>query len=417
MLKMWNVLLVMGTFLLSIFATFLTRSGLIESVHSFAQNLTIAWIFLGFLSTLILASAGLVWWRRHSFAPEDRLQSFLSREAAFLLNNLVFVAAMFAVLWGTIFPLVSEGLTGQKINVGPPFYNRVNVPLGLLLLFLLGVGPVIAWRKASARNLRRNFTLPVSIALVVGAALFATGMRHPYALLTFALAAFTMTTIVVEFVKGTRARASIEKEPWPVALVHLVERNRRRYGGYVVHAGLVVCFCGFAGKAFNAEQQRALRPGETVQIRSPFGHTYSLTYQAMSWYPATNMTKLVASVEVKKDGRPAGLMTAEKRAYKQREEVTSEVGIRRAWNEDLYLILAGVEDADGVLQGTNPRPTATFKVLVNPLVPWIWLGGFIMALGTLVALWPAAEAARAAVRAPAREPERAPLPRPELVGA
>ncbi|HEX6749832.1 MAG TPA: heme lyase CcmF/NrfE family subunit [Longimicrobium sp.] len=412
MLKMWNVLLVMGTFLLSIFATFLTRSGLIESVHSFAENTTIAYIFLGFLGSLIVASAALVWWRRHAFAPENRLESFLSREAAFLVNNLVFVSAMFAVMWGTTFPLISEGIFGQKINVGPPFYNRVNIPLGLILLFLMGVGPVIAWRKATPRNLKRNFTLPLAVGLAAAATLWATGVTHPYALLTFALASFTMTTIVVEFWKGTRARAKIEGENPFTALVHLVERNRRRYGGYVVHAGFVICFCGFAGKAFNAERQVALRPGESVSIRSPFGHEYRLTYQAMSWYPAPNMTKLVASVDVRKDGRAAGLMVPEKRAYKQREEVTSEVGIRRAWNEDLYLILAGIDDADGLLAGRNPRPVATFKVLVNPLVPWIWLGGFIMALGTLVALWPAAEPVRATV--PVRK--RAPATEPGLVG-
>src|SRR3954452_24854179 len=186
----------MATFLLSIFATFLTRSGLIESVHSFAENTTIAFIFLGFLSVLVLASAGLVWWRRHAFTAESRLESFLSREAAFLVNNIVFISVMFAVLWGTTFPLISEGLLGQKIQVGPPFYNRVNVPLGLILLFLMGVGPVIAWRKATPRNLKRNFAAPLGMGLGVGLALLAAGVHHPYALLPFALATFTMTTIV-----------------------------------------------------------------------------------------------------------------------------------------------------------------------------------------------------------------------------
>lgn len=416
MLKMWNVLLVMGTFLLSIFATFLTRSGLIESVHSFAQNLTIAWIFLSFLGFLVLVTAALVWWRRDAFASENKLESFLSREAAFLLNNLLFVAAMFAIFWGTMFPLISEGFFGQKINVGPPFYNRVNIPIGLLLLALLGVGPIIAWRKATPRNLKRNFVAPLGVGLATAAVLFATGVRHPYALLTFALGAFTMTTIVVELWKGTRARASIEGERLPVAFVHLVQRNRRRYGGYIVHAGLVICFAGFAGKAFNVEKQAALQPGQRLEVRSPFGHTYGLTYQAMSWYPATNMVKIIASVEVEKDGRRVGMMTTEKRAYKQREEVVTEVGIRRAWNEDLYLILAGIDDADAVVQGRNPRPVATFRVLVNPLVPWIWLGGLIMAVGTLIALWPAAETGRPAVPTPrqragepAREREREPV--------
>ncbi|HEU4557933.1 MAG TPA: cytochrome c-type biogenesis CcmF C-terminal domain-containing protein, partial [Longimicrobium sp.] len=367
-------------------------------------------IFLGFLGALTLVSALLVWWRRHAFAPENRLESFLSRETAFLVNNLIFVASMFAVMWGTIFPLISEGFFGQKIQVGPPFYNRVNIPLGLILLFLLGVGPVIAWRKATPRNLKRNFTFPLAAMAVAGVVLWLTGVRNSYAVLTFALAAFTMTTIVVEFWKGTRARAKIEGENVGTAFIHLVERNRRRYGGYVVHAGFVVICCGFAGKAFNSERQAALNPGESIVIPSAFGHSYQLTYQALSWYPATNMTKLVATVEVKKNGETLGLMTPERRAYKQREEVTSEVGIRRAWNEDLYLILAGVDRADEFMRGTNPQPVVTFKVLVNPLVPWIWLGGFIMALGTLVALWPAAEAVRSPARVAAREPATAPVP-------
>jgi cytochrome c-type biogenesis protein CcmF len=410
MLKMWNVLLVMSTFLLSIFATFLTRSGLIESVHSFAENLTIAYIFLSFLVVLIVVSAGLVWWRRDRFEADNRLEAFLSRESAFLLNNLLFVTAMFTVMWGTMFPLISEGLTGRKITVGPVWFNRVNIPIGLLLLALLGIGPIIAWRKASPRNLRRNFAAPTAVATVVAAALWLAGMRHVYALMTFVLGAFTMTTIVVEFHKGTRARAHIERERYLAAMVHLVARNRRRYGGYVVHAGMVVMFAGFAGAAFNVEEQAALSPGESVKIRSPFGHQYTLTYQAMSSYPAQNMSKLVASVEVARNGEFSGMLTAEKRAYSRREEIVSEVGIRRAWNEDLYLILAGIDNMEAVAQGTNPRPVATFRVLVNPLVPWIWFGALVMAIGTLVALWPTAENTRPAPRkqerAPAAEPER-----------
>jgi cytochrome c-type biogenesis protein CcmF len=197
-----------------------------------------------------------------------------------------------------------------------------------------------------------------------------------------------------------------------------MERNRRRYGGYVVHAGFVVMFMGFAGAAYDVEEQVSLRPGEQMRIASPFGHTYTLTYQAMSAYPAPNMTKIVSSVSVAKDGKPAGVLTAEKRSYRQREEVASEVGIRRAWNEDLYLILAGIEDINGVVQGTNPRPVVTFRVLVQPLVPWIWIGGFIMAVGTLLALWPGAEPARPnLVRQKVRAPQRTPEAEPELVEA
>ncbi|HET7274352.1 MAG TPA: cytochrome c-type biogenesis CcmF C-terminal domain-containing protein, partial [Longimicrobiaceae bacterium] len=380
--------LVLGTFLLSIFATFLTRSGLIESVHSFAENLTIAWIFLGFLSVATLLTVGLVYWRRDQLQPESQVDSYISREAAFLANNLLFVAAMFAVLWGTMFPLLSEGFTGQKIAVGPPFFNRVNIPIGLALLFLMGVGPVIAWRKASSRNLKRNFTTPLVVAVVVAAVLWLAGVRHTYALLTFVFGSFTLTTVAVEFRKGTVARAAIEREGRIRAFFSLIRKNQRRYGGYIVHVGLVIAFMGFAGQAYDVEEQVTLRPGEAMTIESPFGHTYQLTYQDMSVYPATNMTKLIASLRLEKDGKSAGIITAEQRAYKQRTEISTEVGIRRAWNEDLYLILAGIDDANGFLQGTNPQPLTTFRVLVNPLVPWIWLGGLIMAIGTLIALWP-----------------------------
>jgi cytochrome c-type biogenesis protein CcmF len=306
-----------------------------------------------------------------------------------------------------MFPLISEGFAGRKITVGPVWFNRVNIPIGLMLLALLGIGPVIAWRKASPRNLRRNFAVPGGVALATAAVLWMVGVHHTYALLTFGLGAFTMTTIAVEFHKGTRARAHIERERYFPAMIHLVARNKRRYGGYVVHAGLVVMFAGFAGAAFNVEQQAALAPGESMKIRSPFGHEYSLTYQAMSTYPAQNMTKMVASVEVARNGEFSGMLTAEKRAYSRREEIVSEVGIKRAWNEDLYLILAGIDDMEAVARGTNPRPVATFRVLVNPLVPWIWLGGLIMAIGTLVAMWPTAEATRAVPRVrTARVPDR-----------
>ena len=415
MLKMWNLYLILGTFLLSIFATFLTRSGLIESVHSFAQNTTIAFIFLAFLGVLTLISAGLVWWRRNALQPEAEVESFLSREAAFLGNNLLFVGSMFAVLWGTTFPLISEGFFGQEISVGPPFYNRVNIPIGLILLFLMGVGPIIAWRRASARNLRRNFVAPLLFGAVVAAALWLQGVHHVQVLLTFGLGSFVLATIFVEFRKGTRARSAIEGEGAFRAFGSLIQRNRRRYGGYIVHAGLVITFMGFAGAAYDVEEQFVLQPGDSAEIRSPFGHTYRLTYQDMSWYTATNMTKLVASMRVEKDGRPAGLLVADQRAYRQRQETATEVGIRRAWNEDLYLILAGVDDANAVVQGTNPRPLTTFRVLVNPLVPWIWTGGFIMAMGTLIAMWPAAEGALRARRRN-REEDAAEEPEAELVG-
>lgn len=388
MLKVWNILLVLGTFILCIFATFLTRSGLIESVHSFAQNLQIAWIFLAFMGVLMVICSGLVIWRRDRLQSENQIESFLSREAAFVANNLLFVGAMFAVLWGTLLPLITEGALGQKIAVGPAFFNRVGIPIGLILLLLLGIGPVIAWRKASPRNLRRNFTWPLLVGLLTAAGFLVAGIRHVQVILTFALGAFTLTTVFVEFRKGTRARAAIEGEGLARAFVHLMQRNRRRYGGYVVHVGLVVMFMGFAGAAFEVEDQVSLVPGESVEVQSPFGHTYRLTYLDMSWFQFPNTLTLAATLQLERDGRNLGILNPEQRSFRQRPETNTEVRIHRRWNEDLYVILAAIEDPNGFLAGSNPQPRATFAIHVNPLVPWIWIGGMIMAFGTLVAMWP-----------------------------
>ncbi|MBI4540433.1 MAG: heme lyase CcmF/NrfE family subunit [Gemmatimonadetes bacterium] len=401
MLKMWNMALVVVTFVLTIFATFLTRSGLIESVHSFAQNKEIAFIFLAFLGVTMAISAALIAWRREALRSESHIRSFLSREAAFLLNNLILLGAAFAVLWGTLFPLITEGVTGQKIAVGPPFFNQVNVPIGLVLLALAGIGPVIAWRRASRRNLRKNFALPVVAGAGAIVGLLSAGARDPYALLTFGIAAFVLTIIGTEFWKGTRSRSRIEGEAFVPALVHLVARNRRRWGGYIVHAGVVLVFSAFAGQAFDVEVQRAVVPGDSVAVRSPFGHTYTLTYHGLSSYDARNMFKVVGAVSVRRAGRELGVLTSEKRFYTtSAEQPTTEVGIRSTPLEDLYLILAAVDDVQGVVQNDPKAQRATFRILVNPLVSWIWYGGLLMTLGALIAVWPESRRERSIAAAP-----------------
>ncbi|MDT8340204.1 MAG: cytochrome c biogenesis protein CcsA, partial [Longimicrobiales bacterium] len=229
MLKVWNMALVLATFVLTIFATFLTRSGLIESVHTFAQNTTIAFIFLIFMGSITAWGIVMVIYRLPKLRSENQIESFLSRESAFLFNNLILVAATFAVAWGTLLPLISEGFFGEKIAVGPPFFNRINVPFGIALLALMGIGPVIAWRRASARNLKKNFLWPVTVGVGVTALLWVTGVRHGLALATFGLSAFVMHIIAVEFWKGTKARARIEGEGFMAAFYHLITRNRRRW--------------------------------------------------------------------------------------------------------------------------------------------------------------------------------------------
>ena len=412
MLKVWNMSLVILTFLLTIFATFLTRSGLIESVHSFAQELRIAYIFLGFMSAIIGVGVVLILWRLPKLRSENQIESFLSREAAFLFNNLMLLAVLFAVWWGTMLPLFSEWFGGEKITVGPPFFNAVNIPFGLVLLALTGIGPVIAWRRASKQNLKKNFTLPVAVGVAVLAALWLAGARHGAALATFGIAAFVMTVIVVEFFKGTSARARIEQERWPFAFLHLVARNRRRWGGYIVHAGVVIMFAGFAGNAFKAEIRQTLDPGETAEMPSPLGHSYTLTYEGLSTTlagaaPVRNVRwQVEALLRVEKEGRPAGTLTTVRRALIAQEDMpTTEVAMRSSFLEDLYVILSDVPDLRGALANDPNAQTATFTFMVNPLVGWIWYGGMIIALGGLIGLWPGGVATRA--RTPVRAPARA----------
>ena len=404
MLKVWNMSLVILTFLLTIFATFLTRSGLIESVHSFAQELRIAYIFLSFMSVIIAVGVVLMLWRLPRLRSENQIESFLSRESAFLFNNLILLGVLFAVWWGTMLPLLSEGLTGEKITVGPPFFNAVNIPIGLALLALTGIGPVIAWRRASKQNLKKNFSIPLLAGLAVVATLWLAGARHGMALATFGIAAFVMTVIVVEFLKGTRARARIEQERWPFAFVHLIGRNRRRWGGYIVHAGVVVMFAGFAGEGFKTEVRQTLDPGEVATVVSPMGHTYELMYEGMSTTlaganPVENVAwQVEALLRVEKEGRPAGTLTTARRALVAQEDMpTTEVDFRSSFLEDLYVILSDVPDLRGALANQAEAQTATFTFLVNPLVGWIWYGGMIVASGGLIAMWPGARLGQARV--------------------
>ncbi|MEE2669123.1 MAG: heme lyase CcmF/NrfE family subunit [Gemmatimonadota bacterium] len=389
MLKIWNMSLVTLTFLLTIFATFLTRSGLIESVHTFAENTKIAFIFLSFMGVVGGGCLLLIAWRRPLLKSENQIQSFLSREAAFLFNNLFLLGVAFAVLWGTLFPLITEGITGQAITVGPPFFNRVNLPIGMALLALMGIGPVIGWRKASRRNLVRNFLTPVVVGTMVVTGLYLRGVRNEMALVTFGLSVFVLTIILVEFIKGTRARSFIEGEGYVVAFLHLVKRNRRRWGGYIVHVGVVLIFTAFAGSAFDREVIQTLDPGETITIESPFGHEYTLTYQGLSSPRGQNMLRqAVALMTVEKDGRPAGSLTAEKRLYLTWEAPVTEVGIQSAFLEDLYLILENVSDLGGAFENVADAQRATFEVQVNVLVGWIWYGGLILTIGSLIGMWP-----------------------------
>ena len=376
MLKMWNMTLVILTFCLTIFGTFLTRSGVVSSVHSFTQS-GLGPFFVGFLLAVIAISVGLVLIRRPLLRSENEIDSFLSREATFLFNNLLLVGIAFAIFWGTVFPVISEAVRGIKITVGPPFFNKVNAPLGLALLFLTGVGPVIAWRRASARNLRKNFTVPLALGLVTGAAVFALGYRHYYAVLCFSLSAFVLATIFIEFYRGTRARQALVGEPAATALARLVGKNRRRYGGYIVHVGVVMAFVGIAASsAFRTEEKKTMRAGDTVEVG-----TYRLTYKGVRRVDTPHIASVLAEIEVAKHGQVIATMYPEKRLYKRQQQPTTEVAIRSTLIEDLYLALGSYDEETELM---------TLQVFINPLVAWMWLGGMVMTLGTVVVIFPSA---------------------------
>ena len=383
MLKKWNLALILGAFVLSIFGTFITRSGVIASVHSFTQS-NVGYYFLGFLILVTVGSAVLYATRLPLLEADAHLESMVSREASFLFNNLLFIGLAFSVLWGTLFPILSEAIRGTKITVGPPFFNQVNIPLGIALLLLTGIGPLIAWRRASTSNLQRQFAVPATTGVFVLLILPVAGMRDVGALLTFSIGGFVLATVTQEFARGARARHRQYNEALPVALVNLLSRNRRRYGGYIVHVAMVLLFGAFAGMAFKTETQATLRPGETATLKGPDGHVYAFTHLGISQYNALNRQVTAALVDVQRDGKPIGRMRTEKRQHvdamgRPTFEPSTEVGIMSGLRVDLYIVLAGL---------VNGTEQAVFRFTINPLVWWVWFGGFVLVLGGLIVLWP-----------------------------
>jgi len=386
MLKKWNVTLVVLTFLLSILGTFITRSGIIESVHAFAQSNVGSW-FLGFLIAATVLTSILVSTRLKDMEATAELESMVSREAAFLYNNLVLVGIAFATLWGTLFPILSEWVQGEKITVGIPFFNSVNTPLGLLLLALTGIGPLIAWRRASTANLKRQFAMPVAVGVASVVVLLALGMRHFYAIVFYGISAFVATTITLEFVKGIGARRRMYAEGVFAASTRLVIRNRRRYGGYIVHFGVVVMFAAFAGMFFKKDYAEVeLKQGETYAATDPFGDTWTFTSQGMSRYKTLNREVTAITLETARNGKPMGFMVAEKRQHFDATgattfEPSTEVAINEMAKQDVYVFFSGLLNAE----------TAVLHIHFNPLVVWVWMGAFIMAFGGIIVMWPQAQ--------------------------
>ena len=379
MLKVWNMILIIITFTLCIFGTFLTRSGVMSSVHSFTAS-SLGPIFLGFVFFILVVSFGLMSRRMQLLRSKKRIESFSSRESGFLFNNVVFIVMCFAVLWGTLFPVISEAVRGTKITVGAPFFNQINIPIGLVLLCLTGIGPLLVWRKTSKQSFVRNFTTPVIAGLVMALVLYINNIRG-YVLISFSLSVFVLTTISLEFARGIRSRITVHKENPLTAFWRLLRKNRSRYGGYIVHVGIVFMFIGFTGHAFDSEKEFGLKKDETNHLS---GYTFVL--QNIREEERPNHYAWIADLHVSDaSGKEIVLLHPEKRIYfhrnpdPERRQPHSELDIYSTMKQDIYSIFNSVDLENGV---------AYLKIMINPLVNWVWFGGFIFVLGTLVALWP-----------------------------
>jgi len=373
MMKVWNVWLVFLTFMLCILGTTLTRSGIVSSVHAFAQSSIGDW-FVGFLALILVVCLVAYVKNRDYLKSENQLDSIVSRESSFLFNNLILLVSCVAVLSGTLFPVFSEWLSGSRISVGAPFFNKVNIPLGLILLFLTGVGPLLAWRKTSVDSLKRNFGWPSLFSLAAGAVVFALGLHEFYSLLCLILCVFVATTILMEFYRGARVVRARSGASFAASAVDLTLRNTRRYGGYIVHMGMVLIFVGLAGAAFNKDVQKDMQIGSTLQIGR-----YNLLLQSFDSKPERNYTSERMVVEVMQNNKPLMMLYPERRFFQTNQESGTMVAIYSTLRDDLYVVYAGQ---------SPETQTPVIHAYLNPLVKWIWLGGAIVVMGTIVTLLP-----------------------------
>jgi len=373
MMKVWNMVLVSSTFFLCIFGTFLTRSGVVQSVHAFAES-PIGKYFVTFLAIGIALTVYLILNRLDFLKSESQLESVLSRESSFMFNNLILLASCFSVLWGTLFPVITEYAMGEKISVDKPFFDRVNIPIALFLLLLTGVGPLIVWRRSSFESLKRAFRWPTILGVAVAAGLFASGMRHIYALMSFMLCTFVLTTVAMEFWKGSRAISSKSGQNLVMAMIELTHRNTRRYGGYLVHVGIVIMFIGFTGAAFNLDKTVELAQGQSTEI-GPYSIKVT-GYEEGEERDQYRWDRVI--VDLSKNGEHLDTVKPERRFFIASQTPTTQVALRRRLNEDVYLNFAGTGDAN----------TYVMQAYVFPLVTWIWLGFLVVLFGTLVCLVP-----------------------------
>ena len=388
MLRVWNMTLVILTFFLTIFGTFMTRSGIVQSVHAFGEDEKLTVLFGVFMGVILTFSFGWLIYRLPLLRARNELESWASREAAFLLNNWVLLFSAFFILFATMFPTMSEAVTGQRITVGPPFFNTWMVPIGLVLLLLTGIGPLLAWRRSSLGNLVYQFAWPVGLAVATALGLVALGFRVWVSGLCFALCAFVLGTIGQEFVRGAQVRREATGTDFVTAMIGLVMRSRRRYGGYVIHVGIVLMFLGFAGAGYKLDRQVLMNPGDVVEIGQ-----FTVQHERLIETDDGQKQMITAHMIITKDGQPAGDLYPARWFFRKHEsEPTTEVALRRTFSEDLYVTLGTYTLAD---------QSAAFQITVNPLVNWIWLGFTIMALGTGLALLPESSFAFMSAKVPA----------------
>ncbi len=382
MLKVWNVLLVVLAFCLSLFGTFLTRSGIIQSIHSFTQSSIGPW-FLGFICVITAGSLALVFARLPLLRAKTRLESLVSREATFLYNNLLLVALSLTILWGVVYPILSEAVTGEAASVSKPYYNFFLHSFGLPLLLLMGIGPLVAWRRASLRALGRTFLWPLTAAIAAGVALLAAGAGSSrVGVIAYTFSVFVLASIVLEFARGTSARKALGGVGWAGAFSSLIARNRRRYGGYVVHAAIVLLAIGVAGSsAYETVREARLQKGESMSVAGD-----RLVFRGYETALESNHRAIRALVDVYRGGEYLGRYKPGKNQYFAEDQVSNEVSIRHDWltGGDLFLI------ADQV----NSDGSIDLKALQKPLVNLIWLAGFVFLGGSLIALWPDAREER-----------------------
>ena len=379
MLRVWNMVLIILTFSLCIFGTFLTRSGVMSSVHSFTES-SLGPVFLSFVFIILASSFGLMFSRMTVLKSPRKIESVSSRESGFLFNNLIFVVMCFAVFWGTLFPVITEWFNGDKISVGPPFFNQINTPIGLALLALTGIGPMLAWKGTSNDKLIQNFAFPIALGLL-GSIVFLILGFSTYTIISFSLCIFVVVAISSEFIKGVKVRKSKFNETIILSLYKMIEKNRSRYGGYIVHLGIVLMFVGFTGHAFDKEKEFGIQVGQSENVAN-----YNFQLTRMHEEERPNHYAWITDLRVSDtSGNFITNLRPEKRVYFHKNpdinkrQPHSELDIYSTINKDIYSIFSSV---------SNDNSIAFIKIMINPLVKWVWIGGYILAFGTIIALWP-----------------------------